>query len=223
MHLLICISLCIHSCVFYVIIIVILFPSKYIQKVAWFLSEKSALVSVSSRVRWKGKICSYPEGCFLGFRAPLLRISAGDIHNFTPQMSFRGITNYDSYKILYFWHQIHSFLNPGMLGPDPNRSLKWLQGAIWHSLVQIKVGGTVSPSFSMCSNCCLIELQLPPWVCMNALQSDSESEIYIRKKAIYMGIKLSTVSGLAWNIALRGELGRLCSDTIFSVQFNLFI
>lgn len=70
MHLLICISICIHCCFFSVIIIVILFPSKYIQRVASFRSETSALIDASSVVRLKGKICSYPEWC-----QNLLRIS----------------------------------------------------------------------------------------------------------------------------------------------------
>lgn len=70
MHLLICISICIHCCFFSVIIIVILFPSKYIQRVASFRSETSALIDASSVIRLKGKICSYPELC-----QNLLRIS----------------------------------------------------------------------------------------------------------------------------------------------------
>lgn len=80
MHLLICLSICIHCCFLSVIIIVILFPSKYIQRVASFRSETSALVCASSVVRLKGKICSYPELCkksptyFLRWRNALLTL-----------------------------------------------------------------------------------------------------------------------------------------------------
>lgn len=100
---------------FSVIIIVILFPSKYIQKGTSFRSETSALVYASSTVRLEGKNSSEREWCkdllriscgvrilFLPygffFLTQKMQIVAEDIHNFTPQINheFKKCCTFDT-------------------------------------------------------------------------------------------------------------------------------